>query len=108
MVDEIKFKVPAKNEPGFLRRQLDSAQYSLAWKKVKQVNHGEEVSEEHLTALVAAWDETVDYLLGFVVEPTDRARARELLLDQSEDVIDQLLDLASGKSSTVPLSNAPK
>lgn len=99
------FKIPDKTAPGFLRRQMEAIDYSLAWQRVKTASA--DCSAENFQAMRAAWAETAEYLLAYVVEPVDRDTARQALLDASEDVIDQALALLNGKSADVPLSSKP-
>ena len=70
----IKFKLPAKDEPGYLKRQRNLA-----------------VSQDTSVNSVDRWDAMVEYLLQFVIEPEDRDEAREALWQQSEEQHEAML-----------------
>lgn len=78
---DIVFKAPGKDEPGFLRRQRQAIEFS------------EKLTNKPTTKTI---DAMVDFLLVYVVEPTDRKDAREALLDASEAQFGELLGVLAG------------
>lgn len=66
----LQFEIPGPSEPGFLRRQREAVKYREALRNNPSVQ---------------TMDDMITFLLGFVVEPTDKEQARELLLDLSRD-----------------------
>lgn len=66
----LQFEIPDSEAPGFLRRQREAIKYREALRTNPSVQ---------------TMDDLITFLLGFVVEPTDREQARELLLDLSRD-----------------------
>ena len=81
-MSKIIFEPPAKNEPGFLRRQRKVMEF-------KQLAKDGDESPELLDAMI-------ETLLPFVKEPADRTEAYEALEDASEEQFNQLLTLISG------------
>lgn len=71
----VKFEVPGKDAPGYLKRQRKLAEF---------------MEMEGNSA--ARWDAMIEYLLDFVTEPKDRAEAREALWDMPEAEYDEMLD----------------
>jgi hypothetical protein len=104
--NRVVVKVPDKTSRGFLRRQIATLEYAAAWQAAR--TEADEVSTpESLQRLMDAWTKTVDHILQFVVEPTDKSLAREWLLDASEDEIDKILAVIRGDDATPPLSTSP-
>lgn len=89
---DIVFKAPGKDEPGFLRRQREAIEF------------GEKLVNKPTTKTI---DDMVDFLLAWVVEPTDRDEAREALLDASEAQFSELLGVLAGgaENPTKPTTN---
>lgn len=102
----IVVKVPDKSSPGFLRRQIKTLEYAQAWQAAR-TDASESQSAESLRVLQVAWEKTIDHILEFVVEPSDRTVARTALLDASEDEIDNILAAIRGDEAKVPLSTSP-
>jgi len=75
-MSELTVKLPDAKTPGYLRRLMQ------AEKHLKAIKEG-----------TADYNELVDYLLVFVIEPEDKAKARELLLDASYEQYIDLLKL---------------
>jgi hypothetical protein len=75
-MSELTVKLPDAKTPGNLRRLMQ------AEKHLKAIKEG-----------TADYNELVDYLLIFVIEPEDKAEARELLLDASYEQYIDLLKL---------------
>lgn len=78
---EIKFRVPGKDEPGFLRRQRDAVRFG---------------SELRSNPSVELMDEMVAFLAQFVEEPAGESEAIEALLDASQNQFQELLKAISG------------
>jgi phage/plasmid-associated DNA primase len=97
---DIVVKIPDKHAPGFIRRQITTLEYALAWRQATASNDD---SPETLRAMLDAWQKTVDHLLQFVVEPADRNAAREALLQASEEEINKILEALRGKEAKPPL-----
>lgn len=71
--DEVKrlvFEPPDENTPGYLRRIIARDKFTRA------INTGD-IGEDF-------YDNLIDFLLPFIVEPEDRTQAREALLDATE------------------------
>ena len=104
-IDDIVLDIPEPGTKGFLRRQINAAERHLAIvesqnqlaeakadidnpsyaadpKKVKaaykKLNAAVEASKASINA-------SVNYIMGYVKEPADKAAAREVILDLSED-----------------------
>ena len=75
-MSELTVKLPDAKTPGYLRRLMQ------AEKHLKAIREG-----------TADYDELVEYLLIFVIEPEDKSEARELLLDASYEQYIDLLKL---------------
>lgn len=90
---KLVIKIPEKTAPGFLRRQKRAAEFGAAFQSEKLDPQ--------------AWDKLVEFLLDFVVDPTDRNAARELLWDAPQEQIDAALAAIRGDSAEVPLSSSP-
>jgi hypothetical protein len=90
--DRLVLKIPAKGDPGYLRRQRDSAAIA------------QEMADGRFNP--EAWSKYVDYLLRFVSEPADREKARELLWDISEDEFDAMLSQIRGDDAKPPLAKS--
>jgi len=75
-MSELTVKLPDAKTPGYLRRLMQ------AEKHLKAIKEG-----------TADYNELVDYLLIFVIEPEDKAEARELLIDASYEQYIDLLKL---------------
>ena len=88
----IKFKAPGKDEPGFLLR----ARQTLEFKRDLDMGMGPEVI-----------DKMVEFLLPYITEPVDRDKAREKLLQASQNQFFDLIDqfMASGVAN--PTSPEP-
>ena len=70
----VKFEVPGKEAPGYLKRQRKLAEF---------------MEMEGNSA--GRWDAMIEYLLDFVTEPKDRDKAREALWEMSESEYDEML-----------------
>ena len=71
----VKFEVPGKDAPGYLKRQRKLAEFM-----------------EMDGNSAARWDAMIEYLLDFVTKPKDRAEAREALWDMPEAEYEEMLD----------------
>jgi len=76
----VKFEVPGKDAPGYLKRQRKLAEF---------------MEMDGNSAI--RWDAMIEYLLDFVTEPKDRAEAREALWDMTEAEYDEMLDSLSSQ-----------
>lgn len=89
----LAFRVPGRDEPGFLRRLRAASKYRQSLQRA--LDTGDD----------AAWNDVIGFLIEYVEEPRDRREARELLLDASENEILHLLDLITGRNGDeVPLA----
>jgi hypothetical protein len=85
----VKFQAPDAQTPGFLKRMKKALAFS------EQIQSGE-VSP-------AVVDGLVDFLVDFVVEPKDRNKAKDMLLDASQEQFNDMLSAVTGATSAVPL-----
>lgn len=79
---QLRFVVPDRETPGFLRRIREALRFQEA---IKQ----QQVSAKLL-------DEMIDFLVTFVEEPDDPKQAKDMLLDASQEQFEQLLNSISG------------
>jgi len=86
MADEIRFKIPDENEPGYLRR------YRTVLGLINQPFSPE------------ALDGLVDFLLPFVKVPEDRIEAREAVLDMPQEEYREVLRSFLGMGKVPPNS----
>jgi len=91
-VGKLTFRVPASNAPGYLLRQRRASEFSAA------------LRDGNLTP--QAWDALVEFFLDYVDEPRDRAAARDLIWQASEDDYDRMLEALSGKKAAPPLPSS--
>ena len=84
-------RIPDAKAPGFLRRQRRALEFK------EQIDAGQ--------FSVALLDDIIAFLLDYVVEPTDRNAARDLLLDASQDDFAAFLASVTGAKET-PLASA--
>ena len=75
-MSELTIKLPDAQTPGYLRRLMQAEKY------IKAIKSGE-----------ANYNELIEYLLIFVIEPEDRDEAREVLLDANYDQYIDVLKL---------------
>ncbi|MBA2702690.1 MAG: hypothetical protein H0U60_02445 [Blastocatellia bacterium] len=87
----IEMKLPTKDTPGYLRRQREAL--ALSQQMQDPTARGTETI-----------DVIVNFILPFVVVPTDRDSAREALFDMTETQFVQALDKITGKESASPLA----
>ncbi len=90
---EIVFELPDAKTPGFLRRSRQLAEYQDA---VKQDGLGE----------LAKFDLMVKFLSQFVKEPTDPQAVQDALMDATQEQINDLFALLTGKIGAVDPTNA--
>ena len=81
-MSQLVFEVPDENTPGFLRRQMAANRFS------ELLRAGEVTGE--------CFENLITFLLGFIVEPEDRDKAREALLDASLKQYNELLAAVTG------------
>lgn len=84
----IKFQPPTAETAGFLRRTKNALYFS------ERLKNGEMGSE-----LI---DGLVEFLCGFVIEPTNKDEAKEALLDASQKQFMDMLSSVMGSDTTVP------
>ncbi len=89
---EIVFELPDAKTPGFLRRSRQLAEYQDA---VKQEGLGE----------LAKFDLMVKFLSQFVKEPEDPQAVYEALMDATQEQINDLFALLTGKLNAVNPTN---
>lgn len=87
-MDNIVFQLPNKTTPGYLRRV----------KALTEFQKAQSAESDQLTKLNAM----IDFLSGYVIEPADREKAKEALLDATQEQIDGLFELIVGKSEIIP------
>ena len=86
----IKFQAPDATTPGFLKRMKKALSFS------------EQIQSGKLSAELV--DNLVDFLVGFVIEPTNREEAKEILLDASQEQFESMLSAVTGANANpVPL-----
>jgi hypothetical protein len=86
-----KFSFLTPEEPGFLRRQIE-------YLKLK--------AELETLPPDKALEKMVDFLVGFVVDPTEKKEAREAVLDLSQVEFEAALEGMAG-TATPPNSSGP-
>jgi len=84
-MSKIKFELPGKETPGYLRRMKNALEYA----KMLQDNPSP-----------ATIDALVEFLLPYVIEPEDRKEARNALWDATQEQFDSLLGAIVGKSDS--------
>ena len=77
----VKFEVPGKDAPGYLKRQRKLAEFMA---------YDGDAPER--------WDLMIEYLLEFVTEPKDRDKAREALWEMSEGEYEDMLTQLSAQA----------
>jgi hypothetical protein len=82
----IVLRQPGPEAPGFLRRQQTLMRFTAGLQAIRL--HAKDVDYCPDPRLV---DDLVEFLLPAVVEPADRAAARELLLDLSQDEYEEVM-----------------
>ena len=104
---------PNRQTPGFLRRQRRSLEIGRGVREAQAALKHTQDSTDEASALAAmegvvnAIDSMIEFVLDYIVEPTDRDEARTLLLDLNEDQYDEILaQIRAGTS--VPLSAPPR
>jgi hypothetical protein len=90
----LRFTVPSKEAPGFLRRQREALRF------VEMLKARDEITAE-------TFERIVDFLLPFVTAPQDRDTAREALWDMSKEQYDLFLDAVIGGEEKAEASQAP-
>lgn len=85
---EIVFELPDAKTPGFLRRSRQLAEYQDA---VKQEGLGE----------LAKFDLMVKFLSQFVKKPNNPQEIQEALMDATQEQINDLFALLTGKLNAV-------
>lgn len=88
----VKFQAPDSTTPGFLKRMKRALAFS------EQIQAGK-LSADMIDGLV-------EFLVDFVIEPTNRDEAKDLLLDASQEQFESMLAAVTGGSPTVPLPNS--
>jgi len=84
---DLKFDLPGKDDPGFLRRQREALKFGRLLQEKPDEN---------------TLDQMVDFLSQFVSEPKDKNKAKEALYDASENQFMQLLEAIGGESAANP------
>ena len=90
---QIIFELPDAKSPGFLRRSRELAEYQDA------------VKQESLSEL-AKFELMVKFLKRFVKEPANEQEAYEALMDATQEQINDLFALLTGKIGAVDPTNA--
>lgn len=66
------------------------------------LNFSEKIQSGKLSASLV--DDLVDFLVGFVTEPKDKTKAKEILLDASQEQFESMLSaVTGGNANPVPL-----
>lgn len=91
-MSKIIFKVPGKDQPGFLLRTKKALEFK------RNLDLG--ISPEII-------DDMVEFLLPYITEPVDRDEARDALLNASEEQFNQLINqfTAYSENPTLPESS---
>jgi len=79
---DIEFRLPDKSTPGYLRRQKEALRFLQQFKQ--------DPSPETI-------DMMVDFLVGFVVSPSEEDAAKEALWDASQEQFELLLNSVVGR-----------
>lgn len=88
----IKFQAPDSTTPGFLKRMKRALSFS------------EQIQSGKLSASLV--DDLVDFLVGFVTEPKDKNKAKEMLMDASQEQFEGMLAAVTGANANpVPLAS---
>lgn len=85
---EIVFKAPGKDEPGFLRR----SRLAVSFSEVLQSDN----------PTVQALDDMVEFIAGYVIKPKEHDEIVDMLLDASETQFHEMLDALKGETSEDP------
>jgi len=103
-VIDLKFVEPAGGNKGHLRRQRDSVHVQLAHRRAMKALNAAIANEDDDDKVIFALEEyekafeaMIIYLLQFIEEPKDRDKAKEGLLDLSEDDYTNLLVISRGE-----------
>ena len=86
-MSKLEFTVPDENSPGYLRRMMTISKFQ------QLITDGE---------IMEYYDALIDFLLGFITVPKDKAEAREALLDASQKQYGELLTAAYGRANPTP------
>ena len=84
----MKFQAPTAETKGFLRRMKMAAYFT------------EGLQNGKLTAELM--DGLIDFLADYIIEPTDREQAKEMLLDASQTQFTDMLSSIMGGEPAVP------
>ena len=85
----LKARIPDAKAPGYLRRERMRLEFVSIGEDVKKA--GEKITDN--PKLLLKWqDAQLNWLLEYIIEPKDRDKARQALLDASEDEISKLTD----------------
>lgn len=76
---ELKVKFPGPDAPGYLKRARGLAAFG-------------KLQNSPASCTPAEVDEAVDWLVSIVVEPKDRKKARQIILDLSVDELTQVFE----------------
>ena len=122
-ISDIVLDIPDNKSRGYLRRQMVTARYQSAMfdvqRRVEEARGevdrleklGDDASDKQLSSAYAKFSETMlafektlndtaDYIIGYVVAPEDKAAAREVILDLSEDEYRAVLERIQKGDST--------
>lgn len=94
---KLKIETPTRESKGY-------------WKRVKR---GASLREEMSGGMtLSLCDRVIEFILPYVIEPTDHDEAKELLEDLSQDEFEKIIkavigDKGGGNNTTVPPVNSP-
>jgi hypothetical protein len=89
-MSELTIKLPDAKTPGYLRRLQKREEF------ISGLNDG-----------TVNFEGLIEYLLAFVIEPEDRAEARDILMDASEDQYRAMLEVIIRSSTENPTQPTP-
>lgn len=93
---KIQIRQPDKSTPGFLKRAKRAVEFQSR------------LQDDRVDPVI--FDEMIEFVLPFVVEPADRKKAREALWDASQEQFEKVMsDLTGGgkRSEFPPESSTP-
>ena len=89
-MSELTIKLHDAKTPGYLRRLQKREEF------INGLNDG-----------TVNFESLIEYLLAFVIEPEDRAEARDILMDASEDQYRAMLEVIIRSSTENPTQPTP-
>ena len=85
---ELELKLPSPDSPGFLLRTREAL-------KLQKLLDKDQISEE-------AIDKLIEFLLPYVVKPEGKDKAKEALLNASQNQFTEMFSAITGSSTIAP------